>query len=226
MLAPLVAVLLVGQVEPAGGPKPLPQIARPEELQAIERGWFDPAFRPIPGARGVVAYRDLATSKPIPVLSFTDPFALATFLRAADVGDAYGEAETLRDGTMVRLASGTDVLVIGEGLIPVKLGGAEKLVPYLEARILEGPHAGRKLLVNLPAVKRLLPLEGESPRPEERPVRLQAHAETLLRSGRNLEASGKLEGARAFYARVVKEYPGTDSARTAQDRLRAIGGGK
>jgi YHS domain-containing protein len=52
----------------------------------------------------------------------------------------------------------------------------------------------------------------------------EARAASLLRLGQNLEKSGKTAVALSYYQRVVKEFPGTASARTAAARIKALGG--
>ena len=55
-------------------------------------------------------------------------------------------------------------------------------------------------------------------------ARDEAKAATLLGLGQNLEKSGKAAAALGYYQRVVKEHPGTASARTAAGRIKALGG--
>ena len=50
-----------------------------------------------------------------------------------------------------------------------------------------------------------------------------ARAATLIRLARTLERSGKTEQALANYREVVKDYPNTLSAKTAAERIKAIG---
>ena len=54
--------------------------------------------------------------------------------------------------------------------------------------------------------------------------KVEARAASVLRLGQNLEKSGKTAAALPYYRRVVKEYPGTASARTAAARIKALGG--
>jgi YHS domain-containing protein len=52
----------------------------------------------------------------------------------------------------------------------------------------------------------------------------EAKAASLLRLGQNLEKTGKPAAAIGYYQRVVKEHPGTASAQTAAERIKALGG--
>jgi YHS domain-containing protein len=52
----------------------------------------------------------------------------------------------------------------------------------------------------------------------------EAKAASLLRLGQNLEKSGKSAASLPYYQRIVKEYPATTSARTAAERIKALGG--
>jgi hypothetical protein len=52
----------------------------------------------------------------------------------------------------------------------------------------------------------------------------EAKATGLLRLGQNLEKAGKPAAALPYYQRVVKEHPGTVAARTAAERIKALGG--
>lgn len=49
-------------------------------------------------------------------------------------------------------------------------------------------------------------------------------ASSLLKSGQNLEKLGKKAGAIEFYSQVVNEFPGSDEAKTAEERIKALGG--
>src|SRR5262249_27425025 len=49
-----------------------------------------------------------------------------------------------------------------------------------------------------------------------------AKAATLLRLARTLERSGKTEQALANYRQVVKDFPDSQSAKTAADRIKAL----
>ena len=50
-----------------------------------------------------------------------------------------------------------------------------------------------------------------------------AKAASLLRLGQNLEKTGKAAAALSYYRQVVKLYPDTPSAKTASDRIKALG---
>ncbi len=52
----------------------------------------------------------------------------------------------------------------------------------------------------------------------------EARAASLMRLGSNLEKAGKAEAALKYYRQVVKDYPGTPSARAAAARIKARGG--
>jgi YHS domain-containing protein len=49
-----------------------------------------------------------------------------------------------------------------------------------------------------------------------------SRAASLLKLGQNLEKAGKAAGALGYYRQVVKDYPGTASARTAAVRIKAL----
>jgi len=51
-----------------------------------------------------------------------------------------------------------------------------------------------------------------------------AKAASQLRLGQNLEKSGKTASALKYYQQVVKDYPGTPSAKTAAARIKALNG--
>jgi YHS domain-containing protein len=59
---------------------------------------------------------------------------------------------------------------------------------------------------------------------EDGAARDEAKAASLLRLGQNLEKTGKAAAALGYYQRVVKEHPATASARTAAQRIKALGG--
>ncbi len=51
-----------------------------------------------------------------------------------------------------------------------------------------------------------------------------SRAASLLRVGQNLEKNGGADAALTYYRRVVKDYPETPAAKTARERIKAIGG--
>ena len=64
-----------------------------------------------------------------------------------------------------------------------------------------------------------------APKPDAKsqaPDKLAAKAATALRFAQNLEKSGKSAAALKSYKQIVKDYPGTPSARVASQRIKAI----
>ena len=61
------------------------------------------------------------------------------------------------------------------------------------------------------------------PSPPPRPSDASAKAASLLRLGQNLEKAGKTAAALDYYRQVVKLYPDTPSAKTAAERIKALG---
>jgi YHS domain-containing protein len=64
----------------------------------------------------------------------------------------------------------------------------------------------------------------EVPKTDDTAGKDEAKAASVLRLGQNLEKSGKTAVALSYYRRVVKEFPGTASAKTAAARIKALGG--
>jgi hypothetical protein len=64
----------------------------------------------------------------------------------------------------------------------------------------------------------------EPAKSEDGAAKDEAKAASLLRLGQNLEKTGKPAAALGYYQRVFKEHPGTASARTAAERIKALGG--
>ncbi len=56
------------------------------------------------------------------------------------------------------------------------------------------------------------------------PPKNAARAASLLQIGQNLEKNGGGEAALTYYRRIVKDYPDTPAAKTAGQRIKAIGG--
>jgi YHS domain-containing protein len=63
-----------------------------------------------------------------------------------------------------------------------------------------------------------------SPRSEDGAAKDEAKAASLLKLGQNLEKAGKPAAALGYYQRIVKEHPGTASAKTAAERIKGLGG--
>jgi hypothetical protein len=66
--------------------------------------------------------------------------------------------------------------------------------------------------------------ENRSKKDSERsnPTKPAMLAGTLLKLGQNLETSGKTTAALGYYRRVAKEFPGTEAAKTAVTRIKAL----
>jgi YHS domain-containing protein len=60
-------------------------------------------------------------------------------------------------------------------------------------------------------------------KPESKSATSAARADGLLRIGQNLEKSGKTEAALANYKRIVKDFADTPAAKTAGQRIKALG---
>jgi hypothetical protein len=51
-----------------------------------------------------------------------------------------------------------------------------------------------------------------------------ARAATLLKLGQNLEKAGKTTAALGYFRQVAKDFAGTPAAKTAAERIKALGG--
>jgi hypothetical protein len=102
----------------------------------------------------------------------------------------------------------------------------------VEVRILDGELAGEKRYIPEMYMAKLIP-DPDAPQrrakprlakpavPKPEPVKAD-RASTLLQSARNLEKSGKVDGAVKFYRQVVKDFPDSAEAKTATERLRSL----
>jgi hypothetical protein len=61
-------------------------------------------------------------------------------------------------------------------------------------------------------------------RPQAKPVDPSVRAATALRSAQNLEKAQKIPGALGLYRGIVRDYPGTRQAKSAEERIRILGG--
>ncbi len=76
-----------------------------------------------------------------------------------------------------------------------------------------------------PGADQAEPKAKPTPKPDAKaqaPDKLAAKAATALRLAQNLEKSGKSAAALKFYKQLVKDYPGTTSARVASQRVKVI----
>jgi hypothetical protein len=63
----------------------------------------------------------------------------------------------------------------------------------------------------------------------EQPERSEAEiaaekADRVLKMGRDAERMGQRDAAKSFYRKVIKEYPDTEAAKRAAERLKELGG--
>lgn len=80
---------------------------------------------------------------------------------------------------------------------------------------------GAKVMKEVPAKAEEAPKEkAETPRPKASDS--SARAPSLLKLGQNLEKSGKPAAALGYYHQVVKTYPGTAAAKTAEERIKVL----
>jgi hypothetical protein len=125
------------------------------------------------------------------------------------------EVQKLKDaGRIVELGYGTEVLVTELAASVTVNDKPQKTLKIFEVRPTDGPHRDKALYVTEPHVARLIPAAAPS---------AEARAATLLRSAENLEKAGKAAGAAAMYRQVVKDFPGTPQAKSATERLKALG---
>jgi hypothetical protein len=102
----------------------------------------------------------------------------------------------------------------------------------VEVRILSGPLVGEKRYVPemwlaKPITDPMAVPRRSKPRLVQQPAAKPGAAKidraaTLLQSARNLEKSGKLDGAAKFYRQVIKDFPDSAEAKTAAEKLRSL----
>jgi YHS domain-containing protein len=67
------------------------------------------------------------------------------------------------------------------------------------------------------------PTAKDEPAPKPAPGATAAKATSLLRFGQTLERSGNTAGALGYYRQLVKDYPDTEQAKAATERIKALG---
>jgi YHS domain-containing protein len=108
------------------------------------------------------------------------------------------------------------------------LESTESPGPAAAAKMKETPAAKKAAAPKKEESEANQPDKGKSAVPKKEAAKTPAakaaaRAATLVRLGRALERSGKTEQALANYREVVKDYPNTPSAKTAAERIKAIG---
>jgi hypothetical protein len=247
MIAVLIAAAMIGQAPqpnpPAKAePKPAAAKARPRKAAAHNVEVFvEPNWVPTPGDRVEVVVDG--------ALGCADPDVVQDALNTIQAGDRAGVDGLLRSKRADKLAKGTKVLVLSN-FRPEKAPSAPRFVSPseflhttaspppnysklpVEVRILDGELAGEKRYVPEMWLAKVVTDPMAAPRrPKPRLVQQPAakigaakadRAATLLQSARNLEKSGKLDGAVQFYRQVIKDFPDSIEAKTAAERLRSL----
>jgi hypothetical protein len=167
------------------------------------------------------------------------------FAKSLEAGDTVGINKLTAQKMLVRLAKGTQVLILKRyrpessrgpwtigNAIQTALDGPGPRGKYpLEVRVIDGPHKDQVWFVPEESVAHMIPApqpktrkSARKPAPAAKPVDPAVRATTLLRSARNLEEARKNAGALTLYRSVVQDYPGTPQAATASERIKVLGG--
>jgi hypothetical protein len=168
----------------------------------------------------------------------SDYLAYRAFNKALAAKDREGYRELEDQGKLASVRTGSKVRILEFHEFPAD----GDIRDAIEVRVLNGPLEGKRVCVLESRVVRLIqkeapakaaqapppkpaPTEGDDEDKHE-PVKLSPQrsnrATTLLTVARNLEKSGKSEGAVAQYRRIMKEFPGSAEAETAAERIRAL----
>jgi hypothetical protein len=220
---PIGLVLIAGVSVAADEPdEKAKEAARVKALAA--RTVVDPSYRPEVGdTAALVSTAPGPGSRPAPTVCGMSPVDYCEYLKYAwfverEAVEAIKRREVQKlkdDGRIVELGYGTEVLVTEASASVTVNDKPPRTLKILEVRPVDGPHRDKALYVTEPHVARLIPAPAPS---------ADARAATLLRSAQNLEKAGKAAGASAMYRQVVKDFPGTPQARSAAERLKALGG--
>lgn len=176
---------------------------------------------------------------------------LAKFLKA---GDRVGVDRLLGAKDVVKVPRGVSVLIlrrfrpersttVGRSYSPAEYAQLlqnKALAPQdetnypLEVRILDGDLGGSVRFVPEACVARMIPIPTQARKPRKivrppaptKPADPAAKAETALGMARGLEKAKKPAAALKYYRQVLKDYPGSPQAKTAQERIKTLEGTK
>jgi hypothetical protein len=248
MITALVLAAMIGQApqpDPPAKVEAKPTTAGEQSKKSPRRRvemFPEPNWVPTPGDR-VEVILDWAPAS-------TDLDAIDDALNAIEAKDRTGLAELIESKRIDYLAKGTKVLVLANSR-PQTIPSPARSIDFrdfarqaptpqpdfsklpVEVRILEGELAGRKRYIPEMFIAKLIagpnaPVRRTRPRlvrtPDSKPEAAKGfRAATLLQSARNLEKTGKLDGASEFYRQVIKDFPDSVEAKTAAERLRSLG---
>lgn len=170
---------------------------------------------------------------PVPAMAGDAEYALGKAIRA---NDPDGIANMLKGGQVLRVPLGTKVRVVEAPEVIDPSSFSKKLIitsrlpmdnhAHRVVRITEGDMKGRAVVI--PA-RNLRPIGEPASKAEPEKARPKAadpskRAATLLATGKNLEKLGKTSAALETYRRVAKDFAGTDQAKEATARIKALGG--
>lgn len=244
MLAFLVTVL-------AAPPDEEPAKAQEDNARAAARV-IDPTYTPQAGDRAFVdsGARD-EDGDPYAVVAAVSVDEFVNCFQAQFAHDNAAIDAMEKEKKIFLLDAGTAVQVIALTPIPVARvqlprGIATRGAFCTEIKVLDGEEKGKVLYTVMQQVVRYVtvPAAENEPAPRTKTGKSKsvktkkkpppaaaakpaadpnARAESMLKLGQNLEKAGKTAGAIEFYAKVIKQFPQSPQARSAEQRIKAIG---
>jgi hypothetical protein len=225
-------VVMAGIMLGADQPGKTPAVSEPAPAMIPDLGWIPKAGFQVeifedntPAIWNYLTYRNFATS--------------------LEAGDTVGINKLTEQKMLVRLAKGTQVLILKRyrsesssgpwtigNAIQTALDGPGPRGRYpLEVRVIDGPHKDQVWFVPEESVAHMVPAPQpktrkpvRKPAPVSKPIDPSTRATTLLRSAQSLEVARKNAGALTLYRQLVKDYPSTPQAAAASERIKALGG--
>ena len=208
-------------------------VAADDPKQVVPKLVPDLNWRPSPG--------DEVTVHPSDTAGCTYSHDFNEYLKLSQAKDNVGIEKMIAAGTVGKLTAGTRVLIIKDHQPPpvyrASVSGADisrqiqqdilrgpgPEYPF-EVRVVDGPFRDSVRFIARSSVRKLIPEVIIIPRPKPVPKVIDpaVRARTAIDSARNLEKAGKIAGAVRSYRQVAKDFPATDSAKVALDRIKAL----
>jgi hypothetical protein len=227
-----VAVGLVPSDGVADDPPKKAAVVPPAPAMIPDRNWD-----PNPGDQAEIFGGDAPSSQ--------NYIGFREWAKFTEAGDAIGKNGLYDRRVVIALPMGTRVLIVkryspppapsrtmspedfADLAISTSLSAPAPKRQYpLEVRILDGEFKDQIRFVPEESVARMVPAPVSpkaKPKYQPKPADPATRAATTLRSAQNLERAKKVPAALGLYRQVVRDHPGTPEAKSAAERIRALG---
>ncbi|AGA28485.1 tetratricopeptide repeat protein [Singulisphaera acidiphila] len=174
----------------------------------------DPLYEPKIGDLCVIGFFDTQSKTCSDVEAWKDESTYQEYWKALLGNDETKRKAIEASGRMIEIKAGTRAELLKQQTYPVR----DPRPDAANLRPNHGPYKNQSIWIARSDILR----KAENSRPTTEAT--NARAVSLLKSGQNLEKRGKKASAIESYGRVMTDFPDTPEAKTAEERIKALGG--